>query len=97
MDSSPLTNSRSEFKIEKNVGFDNSMIEYAKMAILYAFSEYQDNFYKMCEFVSLKFEEKYKGDWGTSIIKEGDSCFVYIKFCITMKYKDYTIKINKLK
>ena len=97
MDSAPLSNNRSDFEIEKNVGFDKSMIEYAKMIILYAFSEYKDNFYKMCEFVSLKFEEKYEGSWGTSIIKDGDSCYVYIKFCLTMKYKDYTIKINKLK
>jgi len=97
MSSAPLSNSESNFKIVKNDSFNNSMIEFAKMTILFAFSELKDNFYKMCEFVSLKFEEKYGGNWGSSIIKEGDSCFVYIDFCLTMKYKDYIIKINKLK
>ena len=97
MKSTPLSNSENEFKIEKNAGFDNSMIEYAKMVILLAFSEYKDNYYKMCELISIKFEEKYGGRWGSSIIKDGDSCYVYIKYCLTIIYKDYTIKINKIK
>ena len=87
--------SNTNFIIETNVGFNESMIDFAKMAILLAFSEYPTNDYKKCEMISIKFEERYGGEWGTSIVKDGDSCFVYHEFCITMIHQGYKIKINK--
>ena len=84
-----------QFIYEKCVNADNSMKEFAEMSILYALQKYPDNDYQKCEFVSIKFEEKYGGNWGASFLKNGDSCYVYRKYYIKVKYGDYTIKILK--
>ena len=84
-----------QFIYEKCVNVDNSMKEFAEMSILYALQKYPDNDYQKCEFVSIKFEEKYGGNWGASFLKNGDSCYVYRNYYIKVKYGDYTIKILK--
>ena len=96
MDSAPL--SSSNFIFEKTRGTDKEMIEYAKMTILLACEDYPNDDYQKCDLVSTKFEEKYGGEWLTSFIKDGDVRFwykggVYLK----LKYKDYNIKIAKIR
>ena len=90
-----LNSNSNHFIYEKCVNVDNSMKEFAEMSILYALQKYPDNDYQKCEFISIKFEEKYGGSWGASFIKNGDSCHVYFGYLIRVKYAGYTIKILK--
>ena len=85
-----------EFIIEKKVGFDKSMEDYAKMVILFAINTYPEDDYKKCLLMAEKFEEKYKGCWNSSFIKNGDTSFYYQDFYIKIKYGNYTIKLGKL-
>ncbi len=91
MDSAPI--SKSNFIIEKNVGFDESMLELSKMCILFAIEEFRDDDWKKSNFVCQKFEGKYGGRWCSCFIKNGDVRFIYDDKYLKLKYKDYLIKI----
>ena len=93
--SEPQDNSESEFIFEKEIGFDSSMKEYAKIVILQAIKEYPFDEHGKCIFVSEKFEESYGGNWSCSFIKSGDSSVIYYDFYGKIKYGDYSIKIAK--
>ena len=100
MDSAPLSNNRCDFEIEKNVGFDKSMIEYAKMTILYATNEFPNNDgyiddYKKANFVREKFNEKYRKYWSCCFSKSSQISSTYFNHWICLKYKDYVITIWK--
>ena len=57
------------------------------------------NFLKMikkCLLIAEKLEEKYKGHWNCSVIKDGDASFYYNDYYMKIKYDNYTIKISKI-
>ena len=72
------------------------MKDYSKMAILFAMNEYPEDYHKKCLLIEEKFEEKYKGFWNCSVIKDGDASFYYHDFYMKIKYGNYTIKICKI-
>ena len=86
-------------KFEYNTGADNSMIDFAKMAILLAFHEYpindDENEYKRAELVMKKFNEKYGNYWSVTFIIRGNFCCHYDNYFIRVKYYGYKISIWK--
>ena len=86
-----------KFSVEYNDGANEKMIELAKMSILLAFEEYPNNDIEKCKLIASKFEERFKHRWGVSIIKKGESLFYYNKYYLKIKYKDYIIKIMRIK
>ena len=88
--------SSSEFIFEKEIGADEVMKDYAKMAILFAINEFPQDDHKKCLLIIEKFEEKYKGHWNCSVIKDGDAAFYYNDYYMKIKYGNYTIKIGKI-
>ena len=72
------------------------MKDYAKMAILFAINKYPEDDHQKCLLVSEKFEEKYKGFWNCSFIKDGDSATYYNDYFMKIKYGNFTIKISKI-
>ena len=95
MDSAPPL--KSSFNLIKEEGTDNSIIEYAKMAILLAIDEFPEDDWRKANKVAQKFEEKYGGYWCASFIKNGDVRFIYNDIYIKLRYKDYIIKIGRQK
>ena len=95
MDSAPPL--KSSFNLIKEEGTDNSIIEYAKMAILLAIDEFPEDDWRKANKVAQKFEEKYGGYWCASFIKNGDVRFIYNDIYIKLSYKDYIIKIGRQK
>ena len=95
MDSAPPL--KSSFNLIKEEGTDNSIIEYAKMAILLAIDEFPDDDWRKANKVAQKFEENYGGYWCVSFIKNGDVRFIYNDIYIKLRYKDYIIKIGRQK
>ena len=97
MDSAPP--SKSSFNFIKVEGTDDSMLEYAKMAILLAIDEYPDseNDWRKANRVAQIFEKKYGGYWCVSFIKNGDVRFIYDDIYMKLNYKDYIIKIGRQK
>ena len=87
--------SSSDFIFEKEIGADESMKDYAKMAILLAMNKYPDDDHEKCTLVIEKFEEKYNYYWDCSFIKDGDSSCHYQDYYMKIRYKNYTIKISK--
>ena len=83
------------FIIETSNGFDDSMVDYAKMSILFGFFEKPNDFDKICDIIVNKFDERYPGDWGACIRKEGAaaSCRFHYKSILIITYQDYLIKI----
>ena len=83
------------FIIEYSEDFDDSMIDYAKMSILFGFSENPNNLDKISEIIVNKFYERYKGVWGVCIIQDGANaaCKFYYERLLFIKYKVYLIKI----
>ena len=87
--------SSSDFIFEEEIGADESMKDYAKMAILLAINNYPEDDHQKCRLIMEKFEEKYNGYWSCSFIKIGDSSTYYQDYYLKIRYKDYTIKISK--
>ncbi len=87
--------SSSDFIFEKVDGADEIMKDYAKMAILFALNKYPEDDYQKCILVSEKFEEKYKGYWNCSFIKDGDCATYYSDYFMKIRYGNYKIKIVK--
>ena len=73
--SNSLSNFPPQFIFLKCLGADESMKDYAKMAILFALQEHPNDYPEMCRIIAHKFDEKYGGYWSCSIAKEGGSCF----------------------
>jgi hypothetical protein len=97
MDFSP-SNGNSDFEFFSKIGADESMIDYTKMVILFAFQKEFDTVYKKCEIIRKKFEEKYGGHWIVGMFQNSlnDVSSCYDKYCICVIYNDYTFKIFKL-
>ena len=93
--SKSFDSSSSEFIFVKNKGADESMKDYAKMAILLAMKEHPDDDCQKSALVQNKFEEKYGGYWGCSFVKEGGTCFHYKVYFLAIKFGSYKITIAK--
>ena len=86
-----------DFIFIREVGsIDESMKDYAKMAILFAINKYPEDDYQKCLLVIEKFKEKYKGFWNCSFIKDGDSATYYNDYFMKIKYFNFIIKISKI-
>ena len=92
-----LSNSAPEFIFLKCIGANESMKDYAKMAILLAMKEYPDDYEKKNELIAEKFEEKYGDYWSCSFMKfnEGSALYRYFDYFLKIKYGDYKIYIVK--
>ena len=93
--SNSLTNSSSQFIFEICEGADESMKDYAKMAILLAMQESPHNYTKISYIIASKFEEKYEGDWFCIFVKEGGAYFYIYDYAMKILYGDYKIIIAK--
>ena len=89
------TNFSNQFIFQDCVGADESMKDYAKMAILLAMQEHPNDYNEMSKIILIKFEEKYEGDWCCSFAKEGGACYHFYDYFLKILYGDYTIKIAK--
>ena len=85
----------SQFIYEKCLVKDESMKDFAEMAILLALQKYPDDDHQKCLLVLRKFEEKYGGNWGVTFTKNGDSAHHYYGFYIKVRFAGYLIKILK--
>ena len=90
-----LTNYSSQFIFKDCVGADESMKDYAKMAILFAMQEYPHDYVMISKIIHKKFEEKYEGKWLCSFVKEGGTSFSFTNYCLLILYGDYKITIAK--
>ena len=92
-----FSNINLNFKYYEVNGFDESMKEFAKMAILLAFHEYpydgDPNDGKRASLVKKKFEEKYGKTWSCTFIKDGDFRTTYFTYFIEIEYNKYNISI----
>ena len=90
------TNFSNQFIFQDCIGVDQSMKDYAKMAILLAMQENPSDYPEMSKMIALKFKEKYGGNWFCSFVKEGG---IYLccgfDYCLKIKYGDYKIAIAK--
>ena len=93
--SNSLTNSSSQFIFKICEGADESMKDYAKMAILFAMQEHPHDYPKISYIIASKFEEKYEGGWSCSFIKEGGSTFRYCGYWLVILYEGFKISIAK--
>ena len=95
----PISNYQHEFDFFARSGADESMIDYAKMAILFAFQKEYDTIFKKCEIIRFKFEEKYGGKWVVGMFQNNysDVSSYYDQFCLCVQYNNYTFKIFKVK
>ena len=93
--SNSLTNSSSQFIFEICEGADESMKDYAKMAILLAMQESPHNYTKMSTIIGSKFEEKYEGNWLCIFFNEGGAHFHFYDYAMKILYGDYKITIAK--
>ena len=87
----------SEFIFINNYGIDESMKDYAKMAILLAFKEYPDDGMKRCELIQSKFEKKYEGGWicFMYIVDKGNFFGRFFNYQMVIKYNGYKIIIGR--
>ena len=93
--SNSLTNSSSQFIFKICEGADESMKDYAKMAILFAMQEHPHDYPKISHIIALKFEEKYEGSWSCSFVKEGGSTLHYYDYWLAILYEGFKINIAK--
>ena len=98
MYSAPTIYDKSDFEFFSKIGADESMIDYAKMTILFSFQREFDTVFKKCEIIRKKFEEKYGGSWIVGIFQNNlsDISACYDKYCLCVLYKNLTFKIFKL-
>ena len=95
--SNSLSNFPPQFIFLKCLGADESMKDYAKMAILLSMQEYPDEYEKKIDVILDKFEEKYGGHWSCSFMKidGGASGFYHMGYFMKIQYGDYKISIAK--
>ena len=93
-----VSKSSLEFKFESSIGADESMKDYAKMAILFALQKYPDDNPKQCELIREKFENQYGGRWLCCKFKVGSGgiSFHYNIYDICLIYGDYKFIISKV-
>ena len=98
MDSNYTLYDSQDFEFFSKIGANESMIDYAKMTILFAFQKEFNTIFKKCEIIRKKFEEKYGGHWVVGMFQNNlnDLSSRYDKYCICVIYNNYTIKIFKL-
>ena len=89
------SSSSSQFNFLINEGADESMKEYAKMAILLAMQEYPDDDRNKSFLIASKFAEKYGGRWNCSFVKEGGCTLHYNGYYLGIKYGGYKITIAR--
>ena len=92
-------NINQDFEFLSTIGADNSMLDYAKMVILFSFQKEFDTVYKKCEIIRSKFEEKYGGSWVVGMFQNNlsDISACYDKICLCILYNNYNIKIFNIK
>ena len=92
-----LNKSPLDFKFERSFGADESMKDYAKMAILLALQKYPDINPNHCGLISKKFEELYGGYWICLKYKVGFGCYSlrYNNYMMSIIYGDYKYIIFK--
>ena len=90
-----ISKSSLEFKFELSVGADESMIDYAKMAILFALQKYPDDNAQQCKIIQEKFENQYEGDWNCCKFKVGlgGITFHYNNYAMSILYGDFKFVI----
>ena len=86
-----ISKSSLDFKFENSNGADESMKDFAKMAILLALQKYPDNNPKQCELIQEKFERQYRCPWNCIKNKAGLGGFsIHFNNCfITVTYGDF--------
>ena len=103
MYSAPTIYDNSDFEFFSKIGADESMIDYAKMTILFSFQREFDTVFKKCEIIRKKFEEKYGGSWIVGIFQNNlsDISACYDKYCLCVfikilhsKYSNYFEYLN---
>ena len=87
------------FEFISNLGGDDSMADYAKMSILFAYQGEFNTTFKKCDAIRKKFEEKYGGCWVVGMFQNSlsDVSASYQQFCLVIKYNNYYFKIFKLR
>ena len=89
------TNFSNQFVFQISENADESMKDYAKMAILFAMQESPHNYSKMSAIIGSKFEEKYEGNWLCIFFNEGGAYFHVYDYAMKILYGDYKIIIAK--
>ena len=91
----PTSSTYMSFDIKEKRGANDSMIEFAKMTILFSFNEYPKDDIDKAEFIKKKFNEQYSKNWNCCFLKCGGISFHYFNYWIYIKYNDYDIHIWK--
>ena len=88
-----------DFELLSNLGADDSMIDYTKMAILLSFQKQYDTAYKKYEIIRKKFENEYGGIWAVCLFQNclSDVSACYKEYCLIVKYNGIYFKIFKLR
>ena len=92
-----ISKSSLEFKFEHSVGADESMKDYAKMAILFALQKYPDDNVEQSDLIREKFENQYEGDWNCCKFKVGlgGISFHFNNYAMSITYGDFKFIIYK--
>ena len=92
-----ISKSSLEFKFLRVEGADESMKDYAKMAILLALQEHPDDNLEQCKLISEKFESLYEGIWNCIKYKDGFGGFFisFNNYYIQILFGDYKFTILK--
>ena len=93
-----ISKSSLEFKFVNAINADESMKDFAKMAILLSLQEYPDDNPHQCQLIRKKFEEQYGASWVCCKFKIGlgGICFPYDNYWITILYGDFKYIIFKI-
>ena len=92
---SPISNTYNSFEIKDQRGANDSMIDFAKMTILYSLNKYPNSDFDKAEFIKNQFKEKYGKIWSCCLLKNGGVSFDYFDYWITIKFNNYHIYIWK--
>ena len=82
------TTSSFQFQFIRFEGDDESMKDYAKMAILLPIQEYPDDDAEKSYLFVKKFEKRYGDIWSCGFIKEGGVVFFFYDIFISIKNND---------
>ena len=90
-----ISKSPLDFKIERSIGADESMKDFAKMTILFALQKYPDDNPEQCVLIQIKFEEQYGGYWFCSKFKVGLGGIAFHRgnYFISIIYGDFKYSI----
>ena len=85
-------NSKDLFSFYQKLGADNSMLDYAKMVILFSHQPQYENLFDKCKIIKEKFREKYTdSDWHVIIYLayNGSCASSYKSVFISVEYDKY--------